>query len=430
MRNISHEILGACLFDSENIALAIERGVTPAWFPTHGNIYKSLCELQEKQSWDKRNSVNVLDGAGIYQKHTSALDLSAITPEWAFNVEDFASALEVLAGEHARTILNGSISTAQSRLVSGDDPFDVGADLATEAETLDNIGDANRERTTKDIVAESLAIDKKIANGERFGLPFPWYDFQRKTFGLPTKAVVPLMGRDGVSKSRLATSLAHFWVSHNIPILYFAFEDSAERFMSNLAASHGEYDMFHIKRDHVNPDFMPRHEKSLDLVSDMPIFVEDQPCTAEKVFSIIARHKRKYGIEGVVIDGIKDVIFSGGEGTTSQENHRDATINRAAKRSNVSIMTISHINKIEEDQWISRRNITGSDNQNKSARMTLVYQDAGFPSDIRSEYMLDDGDMVLQCQKASYGDKGMVVLRPELEKGRFTEIPQGGIRYD
>jgi hypothetical protein len=427
MRKVGDEILGACLFDSANLALAIERGVEPSWFENNGAVFKALCEIG--QEWDKRTSINVLEAAGIYTKHPVALDLSAIIPEWSYDLEEVGGALEVLAGEHAKRCLTTSIVTAQSRLATGDDPFNVGADLAIQAEELDNIGDAGRERTTKDVANAALEIDEKIAVGDRFGLPFPWHNFQRKTFGLPTKAVVPLMGRDGVSKSRLATYLAHFWVSSGIPILYFAFEDSAERFMSNLAATHGEYDMFSIKRDIVNPDFMPRHTNAMSRVSEFPIYVEDMPCSAEKVFSHIAKYKRKYDIEGVVIDGIKDVIFSKGEATTSQENHRDQVINRAAKRFDVSVLTISHINKIDEDKWISRRNITGSDNQNKSARMTLVYQDSGFPGDMRQKFMLDEGDMVLQCQKASYGDKGYVCLRPELEKGRFVEIPEGGITY-
>ena len=426
MRVISKDIISACLLDSENLSMAVERGVTPEWFESDGNIFASLVELSERQKWDRRTSINVLEASGLYTRHQAALDLSANAPEWSFNLEELGQALEVLAGEHAKRKLNSATQDAQYRLANGDDPFDVGGALADTVESMDAVADATKQRTTEDVGASSLEIDTLIANGERIGLPFPWFDFQRKTFGIPTKSVTPLCGRDGKGKSRLSTFLAHHWVSNGIPILYMPFEDTAERFMSNLAATHGGYDMFSIKRHHVPDDFMPRHKKCLELVSRMPIYIEDIPCTVERVVSYIARYKRKYGIEGVVIDGLKDVILSKGESTTSQENHVNASLVRASKKYDVSVLNVSHINKIDEDQWITKSKITGSGNQSKSARMVLAYQDAGIPSGITSEFPMYDDEIVLQAQKASYGSTGFVVLKPDLENGRFVEVERIG----
>jgi len=192
--------------------------------------------------------------------------------------------------------------------------------------------------------------------------------------------------------------------------------------MSNLAATHGGYDMFTIKRYHVPTEFMPNHESCMETVAKMPIYIEDVPCTVERLVSLIARYKRKHGIEGVVVDGLKDVILSKGESTTAQENHVNASMVRASKKYDVSIINVSHINKIDEDQWISKTKITGSGNQSKSSRMVLAYQDAGIPAEITSKYGIYDDEVVLQAQKASYGSTGLVVLRPELERGRFVEV--------
>jgi hypothetical protein len=51
----------------------------------------------------------------------------------------------------------------------------------------------------------------------------------------------------------------------------------------------------------------------------------------------------------------------------------------------------------------------------------LVYQDCVLPA-LQSKYGLWDDDIVLDCQKASYGESGIVCLRPELHKGRFVEV--------
>ena len=252
-------------------------------------------------------------------------------------------------------------------------------------------------------------------------MPFPWESFQRKTFGIPLKAITPLAGRDGKGKSRLATFLAHHWLQCGYAGIYFPFEDSAQRFMSNLAATHGQYDMFTIRRGSPPPRFMDRHAECLDAVSKMPIVVSDAPVCVERIVSKIANAKRSHDIRWAVIDGIKDIITPNAESQTVAENRMVAALVRAAKEYNIALIPVSHLTDIEDDKWISKRNVRGTKIQSQSARMVLVFQDAGFPS-WASTYPIEDGDVVLDCQKSSYGDRGLIHLRMELEKGRFVEV--------
>ncbi|MCF8131348.1 MAG: AAA family ATPase [Deltaproteobacteria bacterium] len=425
MRDIEKEILSALMFDAENMVMAIERGITAAWFGNqkHGAIYADLAETASKTSWNTRDSVNVLEAAGIYSRHSEAIEICNNTPEWAFKVEDVGSAIEVFAGDYAKRIVESVSANARNRLLAGEDPFSVAGTITQELGAVESLVDSRAEQTLRDIATESFRIDSMIANGERVGLPFPWGNFQRSTFGLPSRAVTPLAGRDGKGKSRLATCLAHFWISQGIPILFFPFEDTAERMVSNTAATHGQYDMFTIRRGHLPPGFLDSHAKSLDEVSMMPLFVNDVPTTAERMVSTIARHKRNHGIEGVVIDGFKDIIASDGENRTQQESHMMSVLVRAAKKYDVSILVVMHLTKIDDGQWIGKGAIKGSGAQTQSARMALMYQDSGIPPSITSKYEDSlDGCAVLDCQKASYGTKDYVVLRPELERGTFKEI--------
>ena len=421
MRIIGHEILSACMFDSENLAVALERGVTADWFGSWGEVFTSLVDAYEENQWTQRNSVNILDRAGVYN-NPFAVELSKNTPDWAFKVEEFTDAVEVLAGEYAKRLLEDGITSARNRLLAGDDPFEVSGGLIDASENIENLLDTKKERTLHDVVDDALAVDEKISKGERVGLPFPWINFQRQTFGIPLKAVTPLCGRDGTGKSRLATYLAHYWITQGIPVLYFPFEYTAERFVSNMAATHGQYDMFTIKRHFVPHGFMDTHRDCMNAVSKMPLYIEDYPCSAERIVSTIARYKRKYGIEGVVVDGLKDVILTVGENQTAKESHVNATLVRAAKKYDVAMLTVSHLTDLEDGKWISKRNIKGSKSQSQSARMVLVYQDAGFPSGISEKFGLCGDEIILDAQKASYGAMSMVALEPELERGRFNEV--------
>lgn len=415
MDRVEKEILSACLLSSENVAVAVERGVEGRWFSSHGDIFDALVQMEKE--WTERDSLVVLDH--ILKKY-KCFEIAEEIPEWAFDQEEVNSAIDVLASLYARRKLLEELSLAHSRLAEGDDPFEVAGSLVDHSEGVECLLDKGGD-TLDSKVDEAFEVDTKVAEGGRLGLPFPWISLQARTFGIPDRSVVPLAGRDGKGKSFLATFLTHFWINQGIPILYFAFEDGEKRFLSKLAAIHGGYDMFTIKRDYVPPDFLPNHRLNMDTVKKMPVHVEEIPCTVERVYQIIAKHKRKLGIEGVVIDGIKDVTRSKGDGEVAKDNHITSTLVRASKKFDVTIIPISHLHDIDDDRWISKRNIRGSKRQSQDGRMVMLYQD-WIPDKMRADFGAYDNEVVLDIPKASYGDSGFVMLRPQMHVGKFEEV--------
>jgi replicative DNA helicase len=279
-------------------------------------------------------------------------------------------------------------------------------------------------RTLYDVARDAYSIDEKIQRGESFGLPFPWRSFQLRTFGIPARAVTPFAGRDGKGKSRCASYLTHHWVRAGIPILYFPFEDTSERLLTRMAATHGGYDTFDLRRRQSNGLLFEKHAKCLDEVSKLPLYVHDRAEKVSKIAEVIAYHKTKYDIQGVVIDGFKDIIAEGGENQTSRENGIMATLVEAAKAYDVAIVTISHLTKVEDDHWISKQYIKGSGTQTQSARMVLVLQDSGFPAGMSERWGDMGNNVVLDCVKSNYGDTGVIVLEKDLEHGRFVEVEE------
>ena len=105
-----------------------------------------------------------------------------------------------------------------------------------------------------------------------------------------------------------------------------------------------------------------------------------------------------------------------------------------ARKYKVAIIPVMHINKIEDDRWISKQFITGSGDQTKSARMTMIYQDH-IPADMKDNIApdcYDDNLFALDAQKTSYGTPTVMPLIKCLEKGKFEEYGtvtnEGGFR--
>ena len=337
--SVEREILSACMLTNENMLIALESGVIPDWFEERGHrkIFAELTEVAGRRIWTERDGVVCLQAEKLFDRHPDALDMCANTPDWAFSAEELKNAIDVLRSEHAHRRLMVAANHALHALGGGRDPFDVADSLKHDIDVV-NEASPNEHITTRDIAREAYRNDDAVSRGECVGLPFPWESFQRKTFGIPLKALTPLAGRDGKGKSRLATYLAHHWLSLGYGGLYFPFEDSAHRFMSNLAASHGQYDMFTIRRGYVPPGFMDRHSECLDAVSRFPLVVSDTPSSVERIVSKIANAKRSHDIRFVVIDGIKDIIPPHAESQTVGEDSMNAALVRAAKEYNIAII--------------------------------------------------------------------------------------------
>jgi replicative DNA helicase len=285
------------------------------------------------------------------------------------------------------------------------------------------------KETLEGTVDSAVEEMRAIAEGKLVFPPFPWVSFQVRTFGLPLGSVTPLLGRDKTGKSRLVMTIALNWLMIGYPVLVYAFEDGKRRYIQNMAATLGEYDGFGMRRRPTDT-YIDTAEKCMRKIGEFALTVIEEGRTVEQMVNEIGAFRRKHKIPidkgfPVVVDGWKDIIESGGkENRTQSENHMFEHLKKGALRHNVGVLSIEHPHDVEDNTWLSKRNIKGSKQRFQSARMALCYQDSGIPDGMRAEYGLGDGEgyVVLDCQDASYGDKARVVLQPELTAGRFNEI--------
>jgi replicative DNA helicase len=421
--SLENKIIPAVLFSSENLLTAIECGMNPDWFSDKNNRqrFEVLVELSEKEEWNIRNFAAVFQKNGLPSDFTNHEDSYNIE-DWAFDRQDLVSVIDCFSVEYASRKVCDIATSARVRASSGEDPFDIAESMRSDLDNLDD-NDCSDEMTSPDIAEAAFEIAEKVNRGEPLGLPFPWEAFQKKTYGIPFGTVCPLAGRDKKGKSRLSAFLAYYWISSGKSILYFPFEDRKERFISNLAAAHGGYDLFTIQNGYASDKFMDTHLKCLREVSQMPIHIFDQSSNVEKICAKIRKHKRKNNIVGAVIDGFKDVISSKGENRTQQENHIMQSLVNSCGDTQVACVPIMHLNKMEPNTWITVDKITGSGKQSQSARMRLFFQDSGFPDGLLTDVSTDSDRVVcLDCDAASYGNTAKILLEKDLEQGCFLPV--------
>ena len=361
---------------------------------------------------------NMLEKVGGYDYLTELQEDVASS----FHVEHYAKI--ILEKHRARLVLERA-ADAIEKIGNGSDPDLVNLSLVADLETIA----PPQPYTMDDAINEAAEQIEMILRGELVTLPFPWREFQHATFGIPIGAVTPLLGRDKTGKSRLAIQLVEHWVSlpEPLPTLVFAFEDRKSRYLQAFASTIGSYDSFTIRRN-PSPEHVKTVRASLERIKALPLYVVDDAKSAEDVAATIGAYKRKHGIKAVVIDGFKDIMATKGENRTGEENHIFETVKRAAGKYDVGVLQIEHTHDVLDYTWLSKRNIRGSKQRAQSARSFLIYQDCGFSEKLIARYGSMDECIVLDCPACSYGDPSLVVLRPELERGRFVEVAPAG-RY-
>lgn len=413
--------LGSILLDpGYGIDKASELGATAAAFYDRRN--QCLFNALQGMNGSRTDAVLIaqeLQDAGLLEKIGGYVYLDQLQAAATVSAH-MESYWQVIEAKYTARRLIEAAQNAQNAAYDNEDPTQTARALAEELEGLEP---PQRFQMSTAIDEAAKELDA-IANGEIVSLPFPWEHFQRATFGIPLGAVTPLLGRDKTGKSRLVMYLVKHWITAEkpFPTLVFAFEDGKRRYLQALAATIGGYDSFSIRRN-PSPHYRERCRLSLEALKQLPVYIIDEPKTAEEIAVTISTFKKRHGIKAVVIDGFKDILASKGENRTGQENHIFETVKRAALKNEVGVLQIEHPHDIEDGIWLSRRNIRGSKQRSHSARMFLVYQDQGIPETILHRYGIGNGEgyIVLDCQAASYGERSYVVLKPELERGTFEQ---------
>jgi replicative DNA helicase len=298
---------------------------------------------------------------------------------------------------------------------------------------IQSIGtESTAKRTRKQVIADAKEMSTKMNEGRYMGIPTPFYTFNRDTYGIDRGIVCPLAGRGGKGKSMLKAMMTAHCITHGIPVFDMCFEDNDAKTAMRISACMGGYDLFRLKRGNVSDEYMKMHTGTLDRLQGLPYFPHQEACTVEDAAIHIGRFVRENEPEirangGLVfVDGIKDMIPSGGENKTGQEEHISAGLSRiAVKHRDISIVPITHLTKLDTESWITLNNIRGSALQVANGRAAMLFQDAGFDNDMLSKADHDADDLVcLEMAKSNFGEEGRILLRKRFDIGRFEELTE------
>ena len=434
---LEQAVLGAVMLDKEAFPVIYEILSEASFYRLkHGLIFKAALAL-----WTKTAPIDLLTVMEELKKQ-GELD-NAGGPSYLSELTNrVASAANI--EHHARIIQQKHIRRRAieigGRLI-GDgyddtkDPLEI-VDCITEEvfSILEDVTNTDA-KTMAEIGAELLRdFDEKINQSDGLtGLPVNIPSIDRFTGGWQRTDLIIIAARPGMGKTSFVVTMAlNAAKIFDKPIAIFSLEMSALQLQQKMISMLSGIPMQKIR----NPKSMEEHETAafmmaFEAVTELPIYIDDAPgLSPYEIRSKARKLKRKYGIEGIVVDYLQ-LMSMGDKKSRGNREQEVSTFSRElkglAKELNVPVLALSQLSRAVETRGGTKRPML-SDLRESGA----IEQDADIVSFIyRPEYydILEDeegenlsGLAEVIVAKNRHGKLGTIRLKFNQENTMFGEL--------
>jgi replicative DNA helicase len=270
-------------------------------------------------------------------------------------------------------------------------------------------------------------------------LPTPYPDLDRRTGGIRFGMNTLFCGRTKAGKSMFLASWYNKLGEMGIPIMAVPIEDKEKITLKRMAANLGGYNMTELdtgfrwvtvngrwEKTPVRQDVRDLAKDCLKKVSEYPVHFYDKRCSPDELYTQAVRFKEKYGIQGMFLDGAKDLRRPSGKyNDTGFDEEISQNVCGIAEDLDVAVVSVHHLKKIPKDELIDEGHIRGSGNIVSDSRAVYALQSYGLEQiGVLCSYN-EDGYLTtraFECLVGNHGASGRVVLDSDLGKCRFWPV--------
>ena len=272
----------------------------------------------------------------IVQETPSAANIrryAAIVKEYSQRRKIISAANELAALSYSNTPINEALDITQKQLLNitdaenEEEPLQIGAIISSHLDTIDKRLSAER----KGITTGLIDLDNILNGG--------WHRGQ-----LIILAARPSMGKTAKSlHNAIQAAIAGYGV------LYISMEMVAAELADRALASIGRIDLGNILTGKLNNDEWSGLTYGTSKLYEIPLHVMDKPgLNFYQVSSYARKHKRKFGMDMLVVDYLQ--LMSGSEKERhSQIENITRNLKVLAKELNIAIVLLSQLSRKAED---------------------------------------------------------------------------------
>ena len=299
------------------------------------------------------------------------------------------------------------------------------------------------------------------SDGQLTGLATHLTDLDQKLGGLHDSDLLILAGRPSMGKTALATNIA-FNVAKNYRwapdpdapdgrktiaggrVLFDSLEMSKEQLAQRILADASGVSSDRMRKGQINEAEYRRIRECRELIDAIPLHIDATGgLHIAKLAARARRHKRKHGLDLIVVDYLQLVTTDGfkGNGRVQEVTAITGGLKALAKELNVPIIALSQLSRQVESRddkrpMLSDLRESGSIEQDADCVM-FVYRESYYlgrsePKEGSAEHILWQGEMAIKEHEAEviigkqrHGPIGTVKLSFDADTTRFGNLARG-----
>ena len=299
------------------------------------------------------------------------------------------------------------------------------------------------------------------SDGQLTGIATALVDLDQKLGGLHDSDLLILAGRPSMGKTALATNIAYNvaknyrWVPDaDAPdgrktvaggrVLFDSLEMSKEQLAQRILADASGVSSDRMRKGQINEAEFRRIKECRDLIDNIPLHIDATGgLHIAKLAARARRHKRKFGLDLIIVDYLQLVTTDGakGNGRVQEVTAITGGLKALAKELNVPIIALSQLSRQVESRDDKRPQLSdlresGSIEQDADAVM-FVYRESYYlgrsePKEGSAEHILWQGEMAIKEHEAEviigkqrHGPIGTVKLSFDADTTRFGNLARG-----
>jgi replicative DNA helicase len=209
----------------------------------------------------------------------------------------------------------------------------------------------------KSVLAKTVDRIDTLFNtqGSITGLPSGFDDLDEMTSGLQAADLIIVAGRPSMGKTTFAMNIAEnaAFNPEKKPVLVFSLEMPAESLAMRMLSSLGRIDQHRLRSGNLTDDDWARINANISLLSQAPLFIDDQAALSPAEMRSRARRVAKeHGQLGlIVIDYLQLMQVPGlSENRTAEVSEISRSLKALAKELDVPVIALSQLNRSLEQR--------------------------------------------------------------------------------
>ncbi len=361
---LEEAVLGAVMLDKNALTIILDILQPDSFYlEAHQHIYRAMRRLFERsQPIDLLTVMEELKKSGDLEAVGGPAYLAELTHRVASaaNIEYHS---RIIAQKYIqRELIRVSTKTIRDAFEDTSDVFE----LLDEAEQgLYNIAQNNMSRgyeSTGTLAGKMLKQIEEL-KGKKDGLtgvPTGFADLDRLTSGWQSSDLIIVAARPGMGKTGFVLSMTrNAAVDFKKPVALFSLEMASLQLVLRLVSMEAEISGSKLRNGQLDEDEWKRLHKSVERISEAPIFIDDT--AGINIFELRAKARRmklQHDIQLIVIDYLQ--LMSGGPDSGKGNREQEiSSISRAlkalAKELNVPVIALSQLSRAVEVRGGTKR---------------------------------------------------------------------------